>query len=540
MSVTLMVVEKQMCSIQEGTRQGELFYDSGCIDSHICVSIHAPIIGRRDLETSSKHDFLKRSDQSLRCCSGHLCNKDYGSLPTHTPGNQHSFPPPTSIVYTHSPHLSVCQSGKQCYNDGICQSSTCKCPDGVFGDQCEYKDIRGTSFILVFPQTTYPDCQLPRALIATRQNGVFHKFSFSSHFNTSTQFSPKLFTANFNYSVGIEKDGKFLRGVELTFSSKVSLYAMTSCIKPTDRYSEGYMAIPTNFLSSKYIIPQYKLNYGTAAYSSLILIAALKPNTMINIYKTENGVKSTYINFILHPYETYQLSRVADLTGTLITSTEPIAVLSGFISNHIVAGGQNPFMEMVLPTDQWDRAYVIPHIAQRPSKFVRIYSNQPTNVTIHYQDKIESKSIAERSFIDFDHSEVSYLNTNNDVMVMVFPKGLADNSGDAFMMTVPGINQYLSSYEFAVPTGFNNFISITTLYNALDGFILDGNLMHHENGSHIFGGTNHYSTFTMPIHSGVHQISHKDNVRFGLWVYGNGPKDGYGYPAGMAFRTNIN
>ncbi|CAG2200373.1 unnamed protein product [Mytilus edulis] len=226
----------------------------------------------------------------------------------------------------------VCQSGKQCYNDGICQSSTCKCPDGVFGDQCEYKDIRGTSFILVFPQTTYPDCQL-RALIATRQNGVFHKFSFSSHFNTSTQFSPKLFTANFNYSVGIEKDGKFLRGVELTFSSKVSLYAMTSCIKPTDRYSEGYMAIPTNFLSSKCIIPQYKLNYGTAAYSSLILIAALKPNTMINIYKTENGVKSTYINFILHPYETYQLSRGADLTGTLITSTEPIAVLEGgFIS----------------------------------------------------------------------------------------------------------------------------------------------------------------------------------------------------------------
>lgn len=25
-----------MCSIQEGTRQGELFYDSGCIDSHVC------------------------------------------------------------------------------------------------------------------------------------------------------------------------------------------------------------------------------------------------------------------------------------------------------------------------------------------------------------------------------------------------------------------------------------------------------------------------------------------------------------------------
>ncbi|CAC5417030.1 unnamed protein product [Mytilus coruscus] len=528
----------EMCYIQEGLRQGELFYDSGCIDSHVCVSIHAPVIGRRDLETFYKHVFLKRSDQNLRCCPGHLCNKDYGSLPTQKPGGQHSFPPPTSIVYTHSPHISVCKSGKQCYNDGICQSSTCICPDGIFGDHCEYTDIRGTSFILVFPQTTYPDCQLPQALIGTSQNGVFHKFSFYSHFNTSTQFSPNLFTTDFNKSATMASDGKFLRGVELTFSSKVSLYAMTSCSKSGDRFSEGYMAIPTNFLSTKYIIPLYKLYSATAAYGSLIVIAAIKPNTMINIYKKQNGVTSTYMNIILRPYETYQMSSVNDLSGTLITSTDPIAVVSGHVASYITAGGVNPLMEMVLPTDQWDRVYVIPHIAQRPSKFVRIYSNQSTNVTIHYQDKIESKSILERNFIDFDHSMVSYLNANNDVMVMVFPKGLADSSGDSFMMTVPGINQYLSAYEFAVPSGFNNFISITTLFNAVDGFILDGNPMHHENGSHIFGGTNHYSTFTMPIHSGVHRISHKDNVRFGLWVYGNGPKDGYGYPAGMAFRSN--
>ncbi|CAC5393912.1 unnamed protein product [Mytilus coruscus] len=316
---------------------------------------------------------------------------------------------------------------------------------------------------------------------------------------------------------------------------------MSYCSESADRYSEGYLAIPTDLLSTKYIIPMYTPRLERYVnYNGLFVIAAFKPDTIVNIYMKGNKAALPYTNVVLHQYETYQVSKAQDLSGTLIISTEPIAVVTGHVANQVTAGGLNPFIEMVLPSDQWDRVYVIPHIASRPSKIVRIYSNKPTNVTIHYLDKIKSSSIPERDYLDFDHGTISYFSSKNDVMVMVFPKGLADNSGDSFMMTVPGINQYLSAYEFAVPSGFTNYISITVLSNAVDGFILDGNPMHHENASHIFGETNHYSTFTMPIHSGVHQISHKDNVRFGLWVYGNGPKDGYGYPAGMAFRTNTN
>ncbi|XP_071136389.1 uncharacterized protein [Mytilus edulis] len=533
--VTPKVVGNQMCYMQEDTRQGELFYDSGCIESHICMSINAPVVGRRDLEAFDKRNILKRYAENLRCCQGHLCNKEYGSLPTNTPGNL--FTSPTSTIFTQSSHTGVCQSGKRCYNGGKCQSSTCICPDQVFGDNCEYTDVRGTSFVLIFPQTQFPDCQTQHALIGTGQNGVFQKFSFSTHYNISRQFSPKLFTTHFNKSVAMTSNGKFLRGVELSFSSKVSLYAMTYCSKSREKYSEGFLVIPTNFLSTKYIVPVYTPEYGL---HSLFAIAAFKPNTIVNINLKVNGATSSYINVVLRAYETYQYSHPDDLSGTLITSTEPIAVVSGNIGHTIAAGGHNPFTEMVLPSDQWDTFYVIPEIAKRPSNIVRIYSNKPTNVTIHYQDKIESKSIPERKFIDFDHGTISFFNASNAVMVMVFTRGLADNSGDPFMMTVPGINQYLSTYEFAVPSEFTNFISITVLSNALDGFILDGNPMHHDNGSHIFGGPNHYSTFTKPIHSGVHQISHKANVRFGLWVYGNGVLDGYGYPAGMAFRTNTN
>ncbi|CAG2200377.1 unnamed protein product [Mytilus edulis] len=491
----------KVCYNCEGSLRGDVCRQiSFCNTNEICMSITAPAIGRRDLETSYKRDIFKRSGRNLRCCQGHLCNKEYGSLPTQKPGSQNSHPTPTSNIFTQSPHINT----------------------------------RGTSFLLVFPQTQYPGCQSPQALIGTRQNGIVNTFSFSSHYNNSIQFSPKQYNIHFNKSVAMTSDGTFLHGVELSFSSKVSLYALTYCNKSTEKYSEGYMAIPTNFLSTKYIVPMYT----SYSYNALIVVAAYKPNTIVNIHQKRNKAKYTFKNIVLSAYETYQISNSYDLSGTLITSTEPIAVVSGHESNYIAGGGYNPFMEMILPSDQWDRVYVIPHIARRPSKIVRIYSNQPTNVTVHYQFKIESKSIPERSFVDFDHGMISYFNASNDVMVMVFPKGLADYSGDAFMMTVPGINQYLSVYEFAVPSEFTNYISITVLSNAVDGFVLDGHPMHHENGSHIFGGPNHYSTFTMPIHSGVHQISHTANVRFGLWVYGDGPKDGYGYPAGIAFKTN--
>lgn len=67
------------------------------------------------------------------------------------------------------------------------------------------------------------------------------------------------------------------------------------------------------------------------------------------------GTTSTYIKVVLLPYETYRMSSVYDLSVTLITSTDHIAMVRGHVANHITTGGANPFMEMVTQTDQWDR-----------------------------------------------------------------------------------------------------------------------------------------------------------------------------------------
>lgn len=71
----------------------------------ICMSINAPVVGRRDLGAYDKRNILKRYAENLRCCQGHLCNNEYGSLPTKTPGNL--FTSPTSTIFTQSSHTGM-------------------------------------------------------------------------------------------------------------------------------------------------------------------------------------------------------------------------------------------------------------------------------------------------------------------------------------------------------------------------------------------------------------------------------------------------
>ncbi|XP_071137217.1 uncharacterized protein [Mytilus edulis] len=106
-------------------------------------------------------------------------------------------------------------------------------------------------------------------------------------------------------------------------------------------------------------------------------------------------------------------------------------------------------------------------------------------------------------------------------------------------MTILGVNQYLYEYDFVVPTGFDSFINITVRSAAVDGFFLDGNSSNSRRSYfRISEGMNNFSTFSLSISAGLHHIEHRRKARFGLWVYGNKyPWDGYGYPAGMAYKA---
>ncbi|CAG2200014.1 unnamed protein product [Mytilus edulis] len=141
--------------------------------------------------------------------------------------------------------------------------------------------------------------------------------------------------------------------------------------------------INTNLLNM--FIPSYDL-YKSApdnvyATRSVVAISPLKANTIVNILLksdkgpiTVNNAKyspNSSINLVLNPYDTFQFSHTYDLTGTMVTSSAPISVISGSncintYSHHCCHSNThsdcNPYMEMILPTDQLDSFYVVPDI----------------------------------------------------------------------------------------------------------------------------------------------------------------------------------
>jgi len=149
-----------------------------------------------------------------------------------------------------------------------------------------------------------------------------------------------------------------------------------------------------------------------------------------------------------------------------------------------------------------------------------------------------TKHIKARDFLDFPHHDISYVNAIDEVYVIIYPHEMKEFKGDAFMMTIHGINQYLHHYDFVVPRGVTSYISITVEADGINGFILDGNSFRIENVYTISGNNGRYSSFAKNITYGEHRITHSRNIRFGLSIYGNAYFiDAYGYPAGIAFKT---
>lgn len=159
------------------------------------------------------------------------------------------------------------------------------------------------------------------------------------------------------------------------------------------------------------------------------------------------------------------------MTGTFISSSSPLAVVSGNKCNYIASeDGCNTFIEMVLPVEQLDNIYIVPHIETHVTSTIRLLSLKASSVIIkNTNNSTVVKQIAGRDFYDFSHSTISYVNATNDIYVTIYPHEIGFGRGDAFMMTVHGINQYLFHYDFVVPKGFSSFISITVPTNDLNG-----------------------------------------------------------------------
>ncbi|XP_071135900.1 IgGFc-binding protein-like [Mytilus edulis] len=437
-----------------------------------------------------------------------------------------------------------------CYNGGISEKTNneyiCVCAKGFLGKQCGYSGGKDTSFLVIF-QERLSCCPTTTKILVASENTTRLSIRY---FNENKIHTITMDKSNTEYNLSksvLPSDGIHMAGVELHSDEGINVYGFFLGTED----SGGYSSMPTRFASTKYIISTLP------AFTSLKNMIALTPcyqNTVVSInlklksgsvsYDNKQYSNNDTIRIMVNKYDTFQLSATSDLSGTMVTSSKPVIVVSGnqcnfAVPDNIRAGSCNPFIESVLPTDQLDDMFITPYISTRLNNTVRIQAVNSTNLTIKTGNKTISKTLNARDFFDFYYNTISFISSSQDILVTSYPHGLSKSKGGPFMMTIPGVNQYLYEYDFVVPTGFDSYISITVQSDATDELFLDGNSSKSQSSAFsISEGMNNFSTFSLPISTGPHRIEHEKKVRFGLWIYGNGdPFKGYGYPAGMAYNA---
>ena len=406
------------------------------------------------------------------------------------------------------------------------------------------RDSKGTEFWLGFP------ANYPRPGI-TNQSNNYQQLLITSSYNTSGQVEiPGLgfsvsFSVNANSSTVVQfpllvedydSDVISDRGIQVTSLQDLTVYGLTKSVKT----SGGFLALPTDILGKEYQVMSYRNN--GAIIGNEFLIVGTVDGTVVTITPTATvgpRIAGVPYNITIDEGQTYLLvdpnGVPSDLTGTTISSTEPISVFGAHKAANIPRGAseEDHIVEMLLPESAYGRSFLTVPLATRTGgDFFRVIASEDsTEVSI---DGVAQSPMSANQFFEVNLLSASQITSNRPVMVMQYAASSSFDGalGDPLMMLVPPYEQYCSTYVTATPlTGFSvNYLNISAPNDAVGNITLDGNVIPAIDFTPI--GSSGFSYARIPVSPGTYSLN--SDYRFGCHVYGFNLFEGYGYPAGTS------
>ncbi len=326
--------------------------------------------------------------------------------------------------------------------------------------------------------------------------------------------------------------------------------------------SDSALLLPKERLGNNYYVISYNNNVSTGMPGdpgSLFTIVATENNTSVTITPSDDAETRTAnspYTIVLNQGQTYLLAAKsfgADLTGTSIVSDKKIAVLSGHKSANIPNNldAADHLLEQLPPTESWGREFITAPLATRTGGDVfRIVASQ--NGTMINVNGVQAAVLNAGQFFETTLSLASHITSNHGVLVAQYAHStLYDHSpqqvgwppGDPFMMLVPAVGQYVTSFELGAGHGetrFDNYVSIVAPTIATSTINMDGVLLNPSSFLPI--GTSGYSYLTLPVSDGLigntyypekayHNFT--STTPFMVYSYGWDSPEGIGHPAGM-------
>lgn len=363
-----------------------------------------------------------------------------------------------------------------------------------------------------------------------------------------------------------------LNCVHVTADAEVTVYALNQA----DLTSDAFAVLPTDALGDDYVVMSYPSDIQSGTGNSLgggstpsqFAVVATEDETSVTITPSTATLRNTNAqdrtvvlqqgqSYLVQAYPTVNAAR--DLTGSIVRADKPIAVFGGHQRTALPqdVGGlvsRDCLIEQMTPVKTWGKEAIVTPFAASSREdpagvdLVRVVAGFDSTVVWidGFQEAVLPRGGVYEGPLEFAH----VITTSRPALVAQFRKTSGGGSdppsdvGDPFMMIVPPAEQFMKSYRFMSiqvrgdQFGGNSRVYLEQFLNVVIPTVsvpsvrLDNNQL--PPGTFRTVGTSGYSWAQISMTDGVHDIV--ADTGFGIYVYGYGIANSYGYIGGMAFR----
>jgi hypothetical protein len=319
------------------------------------------------------------------------------------------------------------------------------------------------------------------------------------------------------------------KGVHVTAIDEVTVYGLNYIPYTTD----AFLGLPTDALGTDYIV----MSYTGAGVSEFGLVGTVNGTTVTITPSTGAGAHAAGVPFtlMLNQGQTYELVSGNDLTGTLISATNPVGLTGGNSCANIPPGYAycDHIVEMMTSTDTWGKKFATVPLKDRTNGDTWRFLASQNNTTVSING-VAQAPINKGQYIERALTAQSIIESDKPIMVAQFSNGstFSSNPGDPFMMLIPPLEQFLANYTVTTVSGYVSHYINVVAPNALVGSVtLDGAPI--PSASFTAIGASGFSGAQLTVAAGSHTLN--GTLPFGVFMYGFNNDDSYGYPGGQSF-----
>ncbi len=413
------------------------------------------------------------------------------------------------------------------------------------------QDSKGTDFWLMF-NTNYNGIGQTLTLFITSSvntsgtvsGATFASIPFTIIANTVTSVVVPASLATHTNDVVDSK------GIHITSLQDVTVYGLNRISFTTD----SYLAYPTDALGTDYIVMSYKntndindINAFTAVEFGIVGTVNGTIVTITPSVTTGTHIAGVQYNIALNQGETYELfnnTPNGDLTGTIITSTQPVGVFGAHGCTYVPTGCNacDHLVEMLPPTTTWGKQFVtVPLGGGRTGGDQWKFLASQNNTTVTINGVAQSPVLNSGQFLERNLITQSIISSDKPILAAQFAKGIScsgGSTGDPFMMLIPPYEQFLSDYTLTTVSDFNTqFINIVAPNANVGTMTRNGVII--PAAAFTLIGTSGFSQATIDVRdlSTTAARSHTlaGTLPFGAFIYGFSFANSYGYAGGQSF-----